>query len=347
MATKNAASTITNYINHVVFVLDESGSMSHLRHDVVKVFDGQIAYLAKRSQELGQETRVSVFLFSGSTSNCIIYDKDVLRLPSLAGLYNPSGGTPLIDATIDAITDLRMTPEKHGDHAFIAYVVTDGQENTSKSKPAALQKLVADIQRLGNWTLAVMVPDEHCMREAESFGFPKADIAKWDATSAKGLADAVKMINKATETFMQARASGKRSISGAFTLDLSAVNAGAVKGALVEVDKSSYKLVRVDSGSPLSIRDFVEQKTGRTYGAGMAFYQLMKPETIQDYKNVFVRERATGKIYGGDSARDVLGLPPANAKITPTHLGQFDVFIQSTSFNRKLVPGTDLLVLTT
>jgi Mg-chelatase subunit ChlD len=51
-------------INHIVFVVDESGSMQLLSKDVVKVFDSQIQHLAQRSQELDQETRVSVYLFN-------------------------------------------------------------------------------------------------------------------------------------------------------------------------------------------------------------------------------------------------------------------------------------------
>jgi Mg-chelatase subunit ChlD len=70
---------IQNYINHVVLVLDESASMTNHKRDLVRVADGQIEYLARRSQELDQETRVSVYVFSNEVK-CLIYDKDVLRL---------------------------------------------------------------------------------------------------------------------------------------------------------------------------------------------------------------------------------------------------------------------------
>ena len=81
------------------------------------------------------------------------------------------------------------------------------------------------------------------------------------------------------------------------------------------------------------------------YQKGCAFYQLTKSELIQDYKGCYVRDRKTGDIYGGDDARQVLGLPDSKARITPVMLGQFDVFVQSTSYTRKLVPGTSLLVV--
>jgi hypothetical protein len=75
---------------NVARVLDRSGSMAHLADQVVKVADNQIAYLAKRSKELDQETRVTVYTF-GNTTECLFYDKDVLRMPSLKGHYRIDG----------------------------------------------------------------------------------------------------------------------------------------------------------------------------------------------------------------------------------------------------------------
>src|SRR5688572_10516672 len=106
----NKSTTIKNYINHIVFVLDESSSMGHLTQKVIEVFDGQIKHLATRSQEMDQETRVSVYNFNDNTRN-IVYDKDVLRLPSLKGHYSPSGCTALLGATLKALEDLKETPE--------------------------------------------------------------------------------------------------------------------------------------------------------------------------------------------------------------------------------------------
>jgi hypothetical protein len=83
---------VENIINHIVLVLDASDSMRDIKNDVVKVADNQIQYLATRSKELDQETRITVYTFEGgnyySPKNiqCLIYDKDVLRVPSIAGL---------------------------------------------------------------------------------------------------------------------------------------------------------------------------------------------------------------------------------------------------------------------
>ena len=84
-----------NYINHIGLVLDRSGSMNSVRNEVVTVADMQVQYLAQRSRELDQETRMTVYTFDTEVE-CVYYDKDVLRLPSLKGKYQLGGMTALM-----------------------------------------------------------------------------------------------------------------------------------------------------------------------------------------------------------------------------------------------------------
>src|SRR2546421_728900 len=105
-----------NYINHVAICIDSSGSMSGLANDVVGVFDSVIKTLCSRSKEMDQETRVSVYLFD-TVVRCLIFDKDVMRLPSLKGLYSTGGGTALLDGVNLSIDDLGKTAQMYGDHA--------------------------------------------------------------------------------------------------------------------------------------------------------------------------------------------------------------------------------------
>src|SRR5260370_37155126 len=110
-------------INHQTWLLEASSSMLGQAVDVIKVVDTQITVLADRSKFSDQETRVSVFTFSSPTyhgnkmAECLVWDTDVLRAPSIAGLYKPYGNTALCSAMVKVITDLRMIPEIYGDHA--------------------------------------------------------------------------------------------------------------------------------------------------------------------------------------------------------------------------------------
>jgi len=327
-----------NYINHIVLVLDASDSMSHHASELIKVADNQIAYLAQRSKELDQETRVTVYSFSDSHyTKCLIYDKDVLRMPSIRELYRVSGMTALIDATLLSISDLEMTPEKYGEHAFLIYVLTDGEENASLKRAADLANKIEQLP--DNWTLAAFVPNQRGVFEAKKFGFPKENIAVWDTTTTQGLAEAGEKIRQTTETFMQNRKAGIRGTKSLFTLKTPTLN--TVAHTLNGLNFGQYRLLNVENTG--RIDQFVESQLRRPYQLGEAYYQLMKTETIQPQKQIAIL--ANHKVYTGNQARKLLGLPDFHVRVKPADYPDYEIFVQSTSVNRKLIAGTKLLIL--
>ncbi|WP_328966887.1 vWA domain-containing protein [Streptomyces sp. NBC_00239] len=341
-----------NYINHVALVLDASSSMSHLSRKVVDVADQQIAYLARRSQELDQETRVTVYVFADKVE-CVIYDKDVLRMPSLRQMYRVGGMTALLAATLKSQRELAQTAQLYGDHSFLTFVLTDGQENASHRCPGAPARNPAELVQAvstmidtqdDNWTLAVLVPDQMGKREAMQCGFPKDNIAIWDATSTQGLEEAGQVIREATEKFMVGRTKGIRGSRAVFSTGADAINKDTIKAAgLTPVNSSEYQLLPV--AREAAIRDWIVE-CGHTYRTGCAFYQLSKSEKIQARKQIAVLEKKTDRVYSGPEARALLGLPDTEVRVKPDHNDDFTIFVQSTSVNRKLVPSTRLLLMT-
>ena len=96
----------------------------------------------------------------------------------------------------------------------------------------------------------------------------------------------------------------------------------------------------------VEIRPFIEARLhGKPMLKGAGFYQLTKTEpTVQPNKKILVRDKTTQAIYYGDAARQMLGLPTyGNIRLAPGNHGNFDIFIQSTSVNRKLTRGTSLV----
>ncbi|MFD5506537.1 vWA domain-containing protein [Streptomyces sp. NPDC090741] len=340
-----------NYINHVALVLDASSSMSHLSRKVVEVADQQIAYLARRSQELDQETRVTVYVFADKVE-CVIYDKDVLRMPSLKQLYRAGGMTALLAATLKSQRELAQTAQLYGDHSFLTFVLTDGQENASHRCPDAPSRSPRDLVQAvatmietqqDNWTLAVLVPDQMGKREAMQCGFPKDNIAIWDATSTQGLEEAGQVILKATENFMMGRTKGIRGSKAVFSTGAEVVNKETIAAAgLTPVDPSQYQLIPVARDA--AIREWVIE-CGQNYRTGCAFYQLSKSEKIQARKQIAVLEKKTDQVYTGPEARALLGLPDTEVRVKPDHNDDFTIFVQSTSVNRKLAPNTRLLLM--
>lgn len=128
---------------------------------------------------------------------------------------------------------------------------------------------------------------------------------------------------------------------------------GAMLGRLMGTDTASPADLRavhpsrfqvLDVDSACSIREFVEGQ-GLAFRAGRGFYEFTKAETIQSGKEiVLVRRDGSGQMFSGPAARDLLGLPHGEtARMRPTALAEYRVFVQSTSYNRKLVGGTGFL----
>lgn len=327
-----------NYINHIALVIDASGSMTHLQNQVIAVADNQIKYLAQRSQELDQETRVTVYTFANKVE-CVAYDKDALRLPSLGSGYRPDGGTALVDATVKALSDLAQTATLYGDHAFLIYVLTDGEENASTLRSTALKERIDKLPE--NWTLAVFVPNQNGVFEAKRFGFPAQNISVWD-TSARGIAEVGETMRKATDAYMTQRATGTRGSKNLFTLDAANLTKANVNRQLVKKTPDQYTAIPVRKEA--QIHEVVEKFTRKPYVLGSAFYQLTKRETVQAQKSVAVREKASGNLYVGTHARTLLNLPDHEVKVTPADHDSFDIFIQSQSVNRKCLVGTVVVI---
>lgn len=333
-----------NYINHIVMVLDMSYSMWPHSHDLVAVADGQIAHLAQRSQELNQETRITVYVFN-NTTECVIYDKDVLRLPSIAEFYQPNGGTALMDATGKALLELAETPERYGDHAFLVYVLTDGEENSSRMVSA--HQLKSSIDALpDHWTVAALVPNALCKHEAKRFGFPADNIAVWNPDDKGAVAEVGATIRQATDSFMANRAKGVRGSKSIFSMDATVLNTQTIKAAgLKPLAPTTYTLVHVKVPEKTQVKTYVEDDLGLKFRLGSVHYELTKPEKIQPQKDVLVQDKKTKHVYGGREARDLLGLPDMEVRVKPDVNPLYRVFVQSTAPNRHLVTDTELLIM--
>lgn len=329
---------LQHFINHVSIVVDRSGSMSGHSKTVVQVFDRELEALKQRSIDLNQETRISIYLFDNSIE-CLTFDMDVMRFKSLAGYYSVRGSTALLDAVAKSIEDNRKLPELYGDHAFLQYVITDGMENASRLTTASsIRNRLENLP--DNWTNAVLVPDKNGETFAENFGFNKGSIAIWDASRADAINKVGEQFTTAINNYMNLRASGVRGTKSFFALDSATLSSNAKK--LTEIPPKDFEIFSVTHDAP--IRDYIKSVTNRPYAIGSGHYQPTKKVYIQDYKNVYVQNVATGKVYAGNSLRTLLGLPSDSVDVIPGNHTDWRIFIQSTSVNRKLFAGTAVLV---
>lgn len=337
-----------NFINHIALVLDGSGSMQGHAQSLVKVTDGLIADWAQQSQNLDQETRVTIYTFRDTVS-CLVYEKDVLRLPSISSLYQASGQTALIDAIMLSQQDLAMQPEKYGDHSFVTYILTDGQENHSRKHTSAeLARLLAS--QPDHWTVAALVPGITDKITAARYGIPNGNIATWDTTSAQGVEEAVRTVAAATTSYMNARATGTRGTKNLFQMNTAAATSTAVKQLQVQpLQRGKFILIPPPSQDKTVLKDMIEDN-GLKFRIGLNYYQLMKPEKIQaDKKIALVRKQRKGvseaDVFVGYEIRDFLGLPDHEVRVGPQSSPDYDIFVQSNSNNRHMMKNQHLLIL--
>lgn len=121
----------------------------------------------------------------------------------------------------------------------------------------------------------------------------------------------------------------------------------ATVNGLVPVPSGRFQVMAVDTD--IAIKAFVESQ-GVKFQAGRGFYELFgKTVEVQRYKEIVLQDKATGDLFVGSEARSLVGLSPEDAgdrtieRLKPSDFGRFKVFIQSTSFNRKLLSGTSFL----
>jgi hypothetical protein len=225
----------------------------------------------------------------------------------------------------------------------LTFVLTDGEENRSKNPKSKMSQYLRNAAE--NWSVGFLVPNQSGVREMERLGALADSIAIWDTSSAAGLIEAGKQMTSATENFFTFRDAGVRGSRGVFSTSLANVNKRSVRVNLTPLKNGAYKIYPATSAASAQIRDFVTREEGH-YSNGNAFYRLRKKETIQPSKDVIVVEKATGKAYGGDDARHLIGLPDGEyVDVRPDSNPSYDVFIQSTSVNRKVERGDEILVL--
>ena len=340
-------------INHVALVLDRSGSMTGLAKNVVDVVDRQIKTLAQQSSDFNQETRATVYQF-GDDIECLYYDRDVNRFSSIKNKYRIDGMTALVSATLKAIEDLQKTATIYGKHTFLVFVVTDGAENASTRQD--LTRFKSFMQQLPEeFSVALLVPDRRSKITCANMGYPVDNIEVWDPT-AKGLEEVSQKLQNVTRSYMHSKSldasfKGSKSL---FDLNPGAVKKALKKGSLKPLVKKEYRVYRVlnlnhpeffdrHGNQKMYIKPFYERVSGYEYERGTVFYQPTKPVDVQPAKRVLIRDKATGDVFAGDAARQLLNLPNTHYKLDPVKNPDYDVFIESTSDNRILFAGTDII----
>lgn len=121
------------------------------------------------------------------------------------------------------------------------------------------------------------------------------------------------------------------------------------KPGLTAVDPGRFMVMAVTE--PTSVKLFIEDN-GIIFKAGHIYYELTKSEEVAQYKEIILQDKFSGELFEGEQVRTMLKLLPqteaggAKERLSSRDLskvGEYTIFIQSTSYNRKLVGNSHVL----
>ncbi len=340
-ATRSRRKTVTpaRLKNNIYLVLDESGSMSTIRDQTVKTVNDVINTLKVESLKVDQDTAVAVTTFNTDIKHSVLTAVEWVQ-PINGTRYMPSGGTRLFDAVGEVLEQAVKTDD--GVTSYVLNVITDGEENGSRDfNSADILDLLKRAQATDRWTIVFLVPPGAKVELCRRYKIPEGNVREWEGTN-EGIRSVGQALTASYGSYFSARSTGATSSKTFFTTDLSKLKSSDVKRNLSNM-ANDVKVLQVKKET--DIKAFVEGH-GYTYSKGVAFYQLTKDETLQPFKNIMLMEKGKTEVYGGPDARTLLGLPAdQEVVVKPGNHANWDVYVQSTSSNRKLVRGTNLLLV--
>jgi len=335
--------------NYIGFARDHSGSMVNIAKAAARDYNATIASVREAAIKENQNTIVSVVEL-GYKSTCLV--RHVVTNSAVTALeplnesqYSARGhGTPLFDAVGALIEEFKAKPDADNPEvSFLVMVTTDGIENASRRwSGSRLAKEIRRLQASDRWTFVFRVPRGNA-RKLLRFGIHEGNILEWDQ-SQRGVEVAAQATTQAFTSYFTARSAGEKSVKTFYTTVANVTEADVKKLGDISAEVSLFPVAAKEDGQ--AIREFVEKRLGgKSMLKGAAFYQLVKTEDkIQDYKLIAIRDKDSGAIYCGPEARDLIGLPRVgDARVRPDTAGKWQVFVQSTSVNRKVNSGTSIM----
>jgi uncharacterized protein YegL len=158
-------------LTEIVALLDRSGSMERLRNDTIGGFN----HFLGEQKEIPGEAFLTTVLFNDRYK--LLHDRVNIRDVKPVGKrdYSTAGSTALLDAlgkTIDDIgAKLRDTDENERPGKVIFFIITDGEENSSRKYSKEKVRAMVELQRnTYSWEFLFLGANVDSFAEASSIG---------------------------------------------------------------------------------------------------------------------------------------------------------------------------------
>ena len=143
-----------------LIIVDESGSMSHLRESTLSGINETIGTIRKAQDEFKDTQEHTLTLVTFDTGNTpyvrtMIDNKPITEVQEFTD-YMPYGGTPLYDAMGQSLSRLHDRIKDDPDAAAVVTILTDGLENASREWNASSLRALIEKLKTEGWSFSYM-----------------------------------------------------------------------------------------------------------------------------------------------------------------------------------------------
>lgn len=163
---------------HVVFLLDESGSMNSCKDQTIRGFNEYLQTLKQEKKKI----KMSLTKFNNHTARIEYTNMPVTDAPQLTiETYQPNGNTPLFDAIGKTIHNNR----ENGRTLFV--IMTDGEENSSTEyKKDTIVSLIKE-HETKEWTFVYLGANQDAWANSQSLGLHAGNILSYNSNNTHGI----------------------------------------------------------------------------------------------------------------------------------------------------------------
>lgn len=329
-------------VNNILILNDRSGSMMNLRGRVTEETTKKIKEIQENARATGIKTQICLGDFSNKRYFSSWMDAE-------AATYTPkidNQGTNLNLSVSNALDTLLSAPKvsENDNSAYLLLVMTDGyDESDSEGRSVSVGQLGNKIASLAeNVTITLMGPNtNYTIDWTTSVGIPRDNVILWDGKTEDSYGSTMSVQSVGLGNYYYMRSAGGSSTQNFYTVAPNKIQDHEIK-ALKVLDPKDFAVLE-NREDKIELKPFVE-KNGFKFLKGANYYQLLKPEKIQSDKDFLIMDKS-GKVYGGGNSgadiRRFLGLPTTGTILVHPVTGEYTIFVQSNSNNRKLISWND------
>jgi Mg-chelatase subunit ChlD len=188
---------------HISVILDRTGSMESIRHDVIGGFN---TFLKDQQNQSGKATLTLVQFDSQDPYEIVHRFRPIAQVPKLtAKTYVPRASTPLYDAMGRGINDLdqclSQLEEDDRPSKVMVVIITDGQENASQEfTREQVQAMIKAKTETDKWQFIFLSADLEAMKDAETIGIDR-DSSLQFSKSGRGSKAVFESLSKQTSKY--------------------------------------------------------------------------------------------------------------------------------------------------